>query len=240
MNNWGFLIQTPEDKKYMRPLFSFVLEIFIEVFGENTMLMEPCILFNDATADCPMLIRNTTPIMIRTNANDLSYWAQFTYHLSHELTHYAIRQYKTDKATIIKWFEETICEAMSLYILRVSSQRWNQCALSSINLNYGNSLETYWKSEYQNTEDSVLKKCQSVHELELVEETCEKNRKGRSIERNYLFDRFCEMPDSLAEFVYYPRYMRGDIRIDFGAWESNHKNSLLVPYLKSIQPEFTA
>lgn len=114
IKNWILVIRTPEEKKYMRPLFIFVLKLFVEIFGENTMAAEFCVLYNDASSECPMLIRNTVPIHIRTRAENLGYWAQFIYQLSHEMTHYVIRQYKTDKAAIVKWFEETICEAMSL------------------------------------------------------------------------------------------------------------------------------
>lgn len=239
-NNWLLAVQTPEDKKYMPPLFSFVIKMFVEIFGESMMKAEPCILFNDASAKYPMLIRNTIPIKIRTSVESLNLWNQYIYHLSHEMCHYVIRQYKDDKTAIIKWFEETLCEAMSLYILRLSGQRWNECALFSQNPGYGVALDTYWKNEYQNTEESVLKKCHTLHELELVEEMCETNRKGRSIERNYLFDTFCVAPSSIAEFVYYPLFMRGDIQIDFDAWEQRYENSSLVPHLKAIQPELTA
>lgn len=240
INKWVLQMQTAEDKKYMVPLFSYVFNFFEEIFGASIMNSETCILYNDEKADYPMLIRNTNPIKIRTNAKDLSFWAQFIYHLSHEMTHYVIRQYKTDKTAIIKWFEETICEAMSLYILRVSSMRWIECDLHSINPSFEKALECYWRNKYEQTEDSVLKQCHTIHELELVEETCETNRKGHSIERNYLFDTFCAMPNSIAEFVYYPLYMRGDLQIDFEKWASKQENNLLIPHLKAIHPELTA
>lgn len=239
-NRWVLQIQTQEDEKYMRPLFSHIFNLFEDIFSTNIMNSEICVLYNDEKADYPMLIRNCTPIRIRTNATDLSYWAQFIYHLSHEMTHYVIRQYKTDKSAVIKWFEETICEAMSLYILRVSSMRWTECDLHSINPSYGEELERYWRNKYEKTEDSVLKQCHTIHELELVEERCETNRNGRSIERNYLFDTFCAMPNSIAEFVYYPLYIRGDLQIDFITWESNQTSNLLIPHLKSIHPELIA
>jgi len=240
INKWVLQTQTPEDEKYMLPLFSHIFKLFEEIFGSRIMNSELCILYNDEKADCPMLIISTNPIRIRTNAKDLSYWAQFIYHLSHEMTHYVIRQYKTDKTAIIKWFEETICEAMSLYILNVSSRRWIECDLHSINPSYGKALEHYWRNKYEQTEDSVLKQCHTIHELELIEETCETNRKGRSIERNYLVDTFCATPNNIAEFVYYPLYMRGDLQIDFEMWESKQESNLLIPHLKSIHPELTA
>jgi len=240
LKTWTLLEQTTEDTKYMQPLFMFVSSVFVEIFGETVMNKEPCILYNDISADFPMLIRNTTPIRIRTNAKSLNYWAQFIFNLSHEMTHYVIRQYKPDKAAIVKWFEETLCEAMSLYILRLCSSRWNECILFPLNAGYGKSLEDYLLNEYLNTEDSVLKKCHTVHGLELVESSCEVNRKERSIERNYLYDTFCEMPNNIAEFVYYPLYVRDNIQIDFNAWEHNQECSQLVLRLKDIHPVLTA
>lgn len=236
-NKWILQMKTTEDENYMLPLFSFVFNFFEEIFGTSTMNSEPCILYNNGEANYPMLIINKNPIQIRTSAENLSFWSQFIYQLSHEMTHYVIRQYKT---AIVKWFEETVCEAMSLYILHVSSVRWTECDLYPINFCYGKSLECYWKNEYEQTEDSVLKHCHTIHELELIEEKCETNRKGRSIERNYLFDTFCVMPSSIAEFVYYPLYMSGNLQIDFDSWESKQENNMLIPHLKTMHPELTA
>lgn len=129
---------------------------------------------------------------------------------------------------------------MSLYILNVSSMRWIECGLHSINPSYGKALERYWRNKYEQTEDSVLKQCHTPHELELVEETCEINRVGRSIERNYLFDTFCAMPESIAEFVYYPLSMRGDLQIDFETWGKQQESARLLPHLESIHPKLTA
>ena len=234
---WRMVFSSQEDENYMLPLVSFVLMLFENIFGASVMNSEPCILYNDKEAEYPMLIRNCTPVRIRTCATNLTYWCQFIYQLSHEMTHFVIRQYKTDKTVIIKWFEETICEAMSLYILHLASLRWNECGLYLINSNYGRALDDYCKNEYLHTNQSVLSQCYTLTELECVENTCEKNRVGRSLERNYLFDVFCEMPTSISEFVYYPMYMRGDLQVDFEQWTSRQKDDQLVPRLKAIQPK---
>jgi hypothetical protein len=115
-DNWILLNKRAYEDKYMRPLFDFILKFFIEIFGEEIMFSEPCVVYNDPSEDVPMMIINYDPIKIRTNAKSLNHWAQYIYYLSHELTHYAIRQQKKDKTTIVKWFEETVCEALSMYI----------------------------------------------------------------------------------------------------------------------------
>lgn len=102
INKWMLQMQTPEDEKYMQPLFSHIFTFFEEIFGTSIMHSELCILYNDGKADYPMLITNTNPIRIRTNADDLGFWAQYIFQLSHEMAHYVIRQYKTDKTAIIK------------------------------------------------------------------------------------------------------------------------------------------
>ena len=184
--NWTLAIGTEDDQKYMRPLFEFLLLQFVEIFGETILGAEQCIAYNDSTAPCPMLITNRTPIQLRTCSKSLRYWAQYIYQTSHELTHYVIRQYKEDKDAIVRWFEETLCEAMSLYILKSSSLRWHECALSHINSNYGTSLMDYFKSTYDETGPSSLKACRSLDDLKNVESTCQTQRISRTIERNYL------------------------------------------------------
>lgn len=233
--NWTLAISTEDDRKYMLPLFEFLLLKFVEIFGETALGSEKCIVYNDPAAPCPMLVTNTVPIKIRTSVSSLGIWNQYIYHLSHEMTHYVIRQYKPDKNVTIKWFEETLCEAMSLYILKWSGEHWNQCTLSSLNPNYDSAILTYYKNAYHKVGDSVLQQCRFLSDLQAIENTCEENRIGRSIERNYLVDTFCEYPDYIASFVYYTLYMRGAFQIDFTKWKAND-TSPLIPKLETIQP----
>ena len=233
--NWTFYLQTKEDKRYMLPLFCFVRNQFVEIFGEEVLNSEECEVFNAPAASCPMLITNTVSIRIRTSVPSLQIWNQYIYQLSHEMTHYVIRQYKPDKRVIIKWFEETLCEAMSLYILKRDKEHWNLCTLSALNADYGAKMLDYCKNVYQKTSDSVLKQCHNLSDLETVENTCEENRDARSLVRNYLFDTFCEYPDCISAFVYYPLYMCGNLQIDFTKWKENDACPL-IPKLENIQP----
>lgn len=233
--NWTFYICTEDDQKYMRPLFKFLLRKFVEIFGATAMGVEKCIVYNDPAASYPILITNTDPIIIRTSVLSLEIWNQYIYQLSHEMTHYVIRQYKPDKNVIIKWFEETLCEAMSLYILKWASENWNQCALSSLNPNYDSAILNYYKNIYQKVGDSVLQQCRSLSDLRGIEHTCEENRIGRSIERNYLVDIFFKYPEYISSFVYYTIYMHDSFLIDFAKWKENDI-SPLVPKLETIQP----
>ena len=237
--NWTFAISTEDEQKYMCPLFEFLLSQFVEIFGEPTLSGEPCKVYNDPTASYPMLITNRTPIQLRTCSKSLQYWSQYVFQAAHELTHYVIRQNKKDKNLIIRWFEETLCEAMSLYILKLSSLRWHECALSHINPNYSISLIDYFTNVYNNTVPSLLKECHSLDDLRNIENTCQEQRPSRSIERNYLVDAFCENPKSISAFVYYTLYMRGDLQIDFEKWKE-HSSAPLIPKLELIQPKYVS
>jgi len=231
-----------DERLYMRPLFEFVFGIFKEIFGDKIMLAEPCIVFNAPAEPFPMLITNTNPIKIRTTARDLRYWAQFIYQVAHELTHYAIRQQKKDKQIILSWFEETICEALSIYILQLAHNRWHECLLYSCNPAYAQVLEEYYVNIYNRTADSVLKRCSSYADLQHIETTCQKDREGRSMERNYLFEIFVSMPNDIKVVIYYTQYMQlNGLQVDFDSWKVDNKNSEdFITQLSLIQPAISA
>jgi hypothetical protein len=50
------------------------------------------------------------------------YWAQYTYQFAHELTHVLCGN--VEVAHKQKWFEESLCEAASLFVLRRSAETW--------------------------------------------------------------------------------------------------------------------
>lgn len=237
--NWSLVKKTNDEQQCMGPLFSFVLKQFLEVFGREPLEAEQCVVYNDSAALFPMLITNRNPIVIRTCAATLQNWAQYIYQLSHELTHYVIRQYKTDKDAIVRWLEETLCEAMSLYILRSSSLRWKECLLSSFCPNYCDALSNYADNAYNKTAPSVLKKCHTLADLRAVDASCETRRIDRSIERNYLLDTFLEYPENISSFVLYPLYICGDLQIDFSKWKEVG-SSPIVSALEAIQPELSS
>lgn len=51
--NWTLAMSTEDDRKYMRPLFEFLLLQFVEIFGETVLGAEQCIAYNDSTAPLP-------------------------------------------------------------------------------------------------------------------------------------------------------------------------------------------
>ncbi len=60
-------------------------------------------------------------ILVRLDVHG-TYWAQLTYQFSHEFCH-ILCDYK-DNPNPNKWFEETVCETASLFVLRRSAETW--------------------------------------------------------------------------------------------------------------------
>jgi hypothetical protein len=60
-------------------------------------------------------------IIIKLNTRD-TYWAQYAFQFGHELCHVLCRFDEGDRGNL--WFEESICEVASLYVLRSMADEW--------------------------------------------------------------------------------------------------------------------
>ena len=105
-------------------ILEFLLEEFCQIFGFNVMHNEDCIVYNAPHSRCPRFI-HSKPLSIRLHQSSLTFWSQTIYQLSHELCHYAMHQTKANKKISLSWFEEIICEAVSLYALKYSATNGN-------------------------------------------------------------------------------------------------------------------
>lgn len=72
----------------------------------------------------PRTLHHKRPYEIRLNAQD-RYWCQYVSQFSHELCHVMIGfdRYKEHKH---RWFEETLCELASLFVLHRLAEVWNE------------------------------------------------------------------------------------------------------------------
>ena len=61
--------------------------------------------------------------VVKLNTGD-TYWAQYIYQFSHELCHILCRF--DDDPTGNKWFEESLCELASLFVLRQAGESWKE------------------------------------------------------------------------------------------------------------------
>lgn len=235
MENKVWNIKDDSDLKQLEKIFFFLLLLFEDIFGEDTMHNENCIVYNDVNADCPMLIISENPIIIRLSQESTNYWAQCIFQLSHELCHYAIRQNKVDKAKTISWYEEIVCEAFSLYSLEYAYQKWDLCYLSKNNRTFYKSIGQYLDKEINNTGTDIFKLCVKNNFLNEYEKIVESSRETHRNERNSFYVEISLHPKDCKELCNYQNYICEDgITIDFEKWFSETKNSLIKSLWKII------
>jgi hypothetical protein len=212
-----------------------IISFFRNLLGNDT---EPFVKINDPASNYPMLITSTDPITIRTCAVDSSHWSQFYFQFGHEITHYVFRQYKKNKGVIIKWFEETVCEAMSLYVMNIIGQYWAANALYSKNSEYNIAIDDYIAKELEKTGTDKLRGCNTLEQLKEVNQTSEENRDDRCFERSYLYGKFLELPDKIYSIFYYTDFIRQDgLLINFDKWITSFSDAKgFLETVKIIQP----
>lgn len=234
MNDSIWKVQQAQDSVYLASILKFMLPEYERIFGENTMFNEECIIYNSQQADCPMLITNSIPLRIRLAQKSLSYWAQTIFQLSHELCHYAIRQSKIDKDFTLSWFEEIVCEAMSLYLLHWSAEHWERCELFKLNPNFRNNIGDYLNEELKKTGTDEFQKCTTIKKLKKYD--AEERRETHRNERNSLYFEIINNPLLYRIVCEYQKYVSNNrIMIDFEDWEK-HSSNQLIRFLHKMQP----
>ena len=229
-------IQKSEGSEYLIEIQKFLFIEYTRLFGEDIMNAEQCLIFNDSRSAYPMIITSTTPIMIMLAQTSLNYWAQTIFQLSHELCHYVIRQYKSDKDFTLSWLEEIICEAMSLYILKWSAENWHLCNLFNINQSFDESIQSYLMNELNKLGTDELKKCTDIELLREYEFQKSTMRDSHRDERNSLYYEVIKKPEDIKKLCYYTQYVqKNGLTIDFLKW-SEKDDSKIIKFLSVIQP----
>ncbi|MBQ8624220.1 MAG: hypothetical protein IJ424_07625 [Oscillospiraceae bacterium] len=219
-------------------LLEFLLEEYCRIFGFDIMHNEYCVVFNDPKPKCPMIITNTKPIVIRLSQDDLSFWSQTIFQLSHELCHYAMRQRKIDKDFTLSWFEEIVCEAVSLYALEYASKNWHKCQLSANRPTFFQNHKSYLDGELLKDYTDVFKQCNTVEKLRAYElqELPESQRETHRLERNIIYRAISTNPVELKCILDYTKYIEiNGVTIDFDKWFQDNPCNL-IKELKAIQP----
>lgn len=234
-NDWS--IVKSENSESLCALANFLMVEYCRIFGLDTMTKEPCIIYNDPSAPCPMLVLNCKPIRIRLAQRSLTYWAQTIFQLSHELCHYAIHQHKEDKTFTLSWFEEILCEAMSLYALQFSSKNWTQCKLSECNPTFASAIDEYLRDELSKVGTEILHRCTTVEALKKYEIYHSLERETHRDERNALYYAISVCPDDCRFFCDYTKYVdkENKVTINFSKWE-NDNPSPIIKELHNLQP----
>lgn len=228
-----------DEKYYLSCISESLKKIFSEIFSEDIMGNEICMIYNEPESECPMLITNPAPLRIRLHLKTTSYWDQLIYQLAHELCHYAIRENNKNRSGKLKRFEEILCESFSLYMLTVVAERWQECELSEINLLYDKQLISYFICEYAKGKGHNIKSEMTIEEYIMENNNSENDRESHIAETNYTLELFREHPDKITEIIQYTSYIKSDksLLIDFDLWSSNTVNKSFVKDLSVIQPQ---
>ena len=227
---------------YSKILFLYQYKLCSGIFGPETMASENCNVIRTDHEKAPILVNNRSPIEIWINADD-DRWSQIIYQLSHEMCHYAMRHDKTDKNYVLKWFEETICEAFSLYSLNYYSEHWMECCLGIVNPGYADSIRKYVagivseKAPISDDPVHSLSECRTVKDLVFVEANSWNKRYLRFNERNHLYDLFKSHPDQIRLLLNYEKYVdKESMTIDFYRWIDDENGSEFLKSVSETQP----
>ena len=236
-NDVVWVIKESDGSQFIRAILDFLLLEFIRIFGVSTMTNEKCIVFNDLMADCPMLVTNSIPIKIRLAQPSLNYWAQTIFQLSHELCHYALRQHKSNKDITLKWFEEIVCEAMSLYALSYAVDNWYRCSLYKDNPAFGLSIEEYLKSQLEKTGNDIFSQCKTLEMLATYEDIKTYDRDTHRNESKSLYNIISHNPTECRYIREYTDYIdnQSKVSIDFSKWKADSPHNI-INELHKFQP----
>lgn len=232
MNTAIWRVEENNGANDIKHILDLLLIEYERIFGDEIMNNEECIVYNNPQANCPMLLTNSTPVKIRLAQSSTSYWAQLIYQLSHELCHYAIRQTKNKKEFTLAWFEEIVCEAMSLYMLKWSAENLDKH--SGLCGEFKSNIKNYLDDELNKTGTTGFRSCKSVDMLGKYD--AERDRESHINERNKLYYEIIKNPKLCSCFCDYERYVKNNnITIDFNTWEKDDNNPI-VRFLHKLQP----
>lgn len=224
-------------------IFKFILPMFEFIFGQEVMSKEPCSISIDRTcATAPITAFDPTRIILNANSTK---FCQLIFQMAHELTHYAVRQNTDYQFAIcaVSAFEEPACEAMAMYILKMSAEQWEKCDYYQYNLDYAKNFENYRISEYNKASDTKpdnYLEWTNICDRFTGRLTDASQRPNVSAMRNYLYDAFVKMPTEISYFIKYPLYLRAmpyDKLIDSSRWvEDEPEHAFFVKTICDIQP----
>ena len=254
-HNWYCSTSTGERDEYIEGIFHCLFSEFVKIFGEDVMSHKPVTIFNDPDAHTPRTIPLGEEIRIRLRLPKTSYWAKMIFQLSHEMTHYAFFSYfphanqenfkKNFENETSSWNEEIICEAMSLYMLKLAAENWEKCSLVQINPKYNAAIENYLKDEYNRSKKFPLKSEGSYipatdFHKNFNQKSCV-DRDNHNSETNYLYDLFTSVnAKTIGEVLDMYKYFNKDHRcIDYAAWIKNANNPVFIENVSVIQPKLT-
>lgn len=231
-------VQRCEGAEYLCSILEFLFPEYVRIFGQEVMTAAPCIVYNDPNSKCPRFI-HSNPLTIRLHQKSLSFWAQTIFQLSHELCHYAMYQTKQDKTQTLSWFEEIVCEAMSLYALHYAAENWNKCKLAKYAPDFEKHIREYLENELLCDASDGFEQCSTVEKLQYYEngKFPENDRVTHVKERNKIYEAILRDPSEASCFLHYQWYIKPEngVVFDFNAWHKDDPKNLVLQLL-SIFP----
>ena len=230
-----YTIDSHLENNHLKSLIEFILEEYKLIFSKQLISNSECYIIYNPQSETPIFYPKTNPSSIFLNYAGDTYWSQIIYQLSHELCHYVFHQ-KSNNKPILSWFEETLCEAFSLYILNFCSEKWSDCSISRINPSYYYSLSDYLKDVLSSNFKNGLKNCNTIYDLILINRDSEIDRSQRISERNFVYNLFKQYRNDIHLITNYREYIVSDIFIDFEKWIEDTNNNEFIIKLSEIQP----
>lgn len=226
--------------EYERGIAKNILE-FIEQIYKLCKIAFPdkeFIIQKAPTAPCPRFCEKSENhcekdfIIIKTN--ELTYWCQTIYQISHEMTHAAIHYNSSPESKYISWIEETICEAMSLFFLKQTIINWNSIKPQDFGQSYKESISKYLADLLSEEGTNELANIKSIEELKQINETSQSNRSTRKNEMHKLF--LCLDNNNIHGLINYRKYiLHGTILLDTKKYKTAFHNNSAVAYLCDLQ-----
>lgn len=211
----------------------------LQWFEENHVQIisdKPLVLYFDETLNCPKFLSSENigcPFdLIYINLKDDNKWDQLLFQLSHELCHYVIYLNNRGDYHMIKWIEESICEAFSLFCLKKWSIEWNVIGYPFINKDYGRRMNFYRKTHMdEKTMHPSLMDNINMSVLLEIDNLSETDRLRRH-------DFVCQLSDliskqSISKLIDYQKYRYSDLLLDTEQYDDLNNDA--VHFICEIQ-----
>lgn len=187
------------------------------------------VLHFDKTCETPVFLSNDKIGQnfdcIHINLEDDIKWNQLLFQLSHELCHYVIYLNNKQDYQIIKWIEESICEAFSLFCLKKWSIEWKILGYPSIDKNYGKLMSSYRKIQMSKeiAHPSLMDDI-DIKILADIDALSESDRLRRQ-------DFVCRLSDliskqSISKLIDYQKYRYSYLLLDTGRYDDLKNNAV--------------
>ena len=143
MENERYLFSTSDDN--VSKIIDFIWPVYKEIFGIEKIYGKQCIIYNDAESKHADTELGTDSVKIKLALKEPCMWNDMIFQLAYEMCYCILREYKRQwkKERYLSWYEETVCNAFSRYILKYSVENWNKCDLSNINPEYSKYIDEY-------------------------------------------------------------------------------------------------